>query len=235
MKNHKEIAQKSEDWFRMKWGKIGGTASNGLFVDSETLMIDILSQRCEVYAHVEDSFESRDMMRGNEMEPLARKFLESYLKVEFLETGWLQCESNELLGMSPDGLSEDETIQCEIKCLGRKAHYKILLNDEIPREYIAQCLHSFTVNPKLEELYWIAYRPESPKPFIKKLTRASLLDFGWKKVEYIPQTGVNDKPIKPKAVKTPDVKTIDEWAKISHQKADELLETIKSAEMSLTF
>ena len=119
MINHKEIKQKSEEWFRIKWGKIGGTASNGLFVkNSDTLLIDILSQRFEDYVHVE-GYVSADMERGNFLEPQAREYLEEYSGLKFVETGWLQSEENELLGISPDGITEDEKVQCEIKCFGK--------------------------------------------------------------------------------------------------------------------
>jgi len=180
MKNYKSIVQKTEAWHQLKWGRIGGTLSKGLFVKSDTLLIDLLYQRCENFVHVPEGFINDAMERGNTLEPIARQYLNEYLGVEFKETGWLQCEENELLGMSPDGLTEDETIQVEIKCLGGKKHYEILLDDDIPLDYIHQCLHAFTVNPKLEKLYFMAFRPESPRPFIKMLTRDSEINLGTK-------------------------------------------------------
>src|SRR5690606_29148822 len=132
MINYKEIKQKSLEWYELKWGKIGGTLSSGLFVKSDTLLIDILSQRTEVFEYEEDGFISKAMERGNELEPIARDFLEKYYGIKFLETGWLQCEENELLGISPDGITDCETMACEIKCLGRKKHLETLLNQEIP-------------------------------------------------------------------------------------------------------
>ena len=180
MKNFKNIQQKTEAWHEIKWGRIGGTLSKGLFVKSDTLLIDLLYQRCEDFIYVPEGFINDAMERGNTLEPLARVYLEEYLDVKFEETGWIQSEENELLGMSPDGLTEDETIQCEIKCFGGKKHYETLLADDIPLENIHQCLHAFTVNTKLEKLYFIAFRPESPKPFIKMLDRNSEINMGTK-------------------------------------------------------
>lgn len=215
MISYLNIEQKSEQWFNMKWGKIGGTLSKGLFVKSDTLLIDILSQRCETYVHTEEGFQSDAMRRGNDLEPLARVYLADYLGVEFIESGWLQSEDNELLGMSPDGVTSDYTEQCEIKCLGTKKHYEILITDEIPLEHIHQCLHAFTVNPMLKKLHFLAYRPESPKPFIKTLTLESEINLGTK--------------AKPK------VMTVLEASVTAMQLADELLEKIIETEASIQF
>lgn len=215
MISYTNIQQKSEQWFDMKWGKIGGTLSKGLFIKSDTLLIDILSQRCETYVHTEEGFQSDAMRRGNDLEPLARGYLAEYLGVEFKESGWLQSEDNELIGMSPDGITSDYTEQCEIKCLGTKKHYEILINDDIPLEYIHQCLHAFTVNPLLKKMHFLAYRPEAPKPFIKTLSLDSEINLGTK--------------AKPKLM------TIIEASVTSLQLADELLERIIETEASIQF
>jgi len=214
MKNHKELLQKSLDWHEVKWGKIGGTLSKGLFVKSDTLLIDILSQRLEEFEPT-DSFETYDMQRGSELEPFAKEFLEQYTGVKFESSGWLQSEENELIGISPDGISECETMACEVKCLGRKKHLELILLDEVPNDYIHQCLHYFTVNPKLEKLYFIAYRPEMNKHLIKELTRESIVNLGTKA-----------KPI---------LKTIEEWVKVAKLEAKNLLQQIKQLEEKLKF
>ena len=179
MKNYKEIEQLSIEWFELKWSKIGGTLSKGLFVKSDTLFLDILSQKLEEFEPSE-SFSNDATDHGIEQEPFAREYLNSYTGLEFTETGWLQSESNELLGISPDGITENETVACEIKCLGRKKHTEIIVENEIPLTHIHQCIHYFTVNPKLEKLYFIAFRAESVKHFIKELTLSSLVNIGTK-------------------------------------------------------
>lgn len=212
MINHKEILQLTPEWHEIKWGRIGGTASAGLLVKTDTLFIDILSQRLEDF-EMGDSFSNFHTERGLELEPFAVEFLEQKTGVKFGSTGWLQCEENELLGISPDGITEDETIQCEIKCLSRKEHLKILLADEIPSDKINQLVHAFLVNPKLEELHFFCYRPESVKHFHKVLGRSSTVDLGTK-----------TKPIN---------KTIDDWCKILRAEADILLKQIKMQETIL--
>ena len=179
MINFKEIEQCSLEWHQIKWGKIGGTLSKGLFVNSDTLFLDILSQQLEEFEPSE-SFTSDAMQHGKDNEPFARAYLNEYTGLEFKETGWLECDENTLLGISPDGITEDEKTACEIKCFGRKKHIEVLFKNDIPLENIFQCIHYFTVNPKLEKLYFIAFRAESAKHFIKELTLDTEINIGTK-------------------------------------------------------
>jgi len=177
---HFNIEQNSSEWFEIRHGKIGGTRAKELFVKSDTLFYKLLAETIEPFDEdSEDGFQSEAMERGNYLEPQARIEAEKYIGVEFLECGWIQSD-NELMGISPDGITADFTIQIEVKCPGAIAHLKMCVSDAIPIEYINQCVHAFTVNDKLEKLYFISYRPECTiKPlFVKELTRDSLVNNG---------------------------------------------------------
>lgn len=196
-----EIPQRSLEWLELKHGKIGGTLSKGLFVKSDTLLIDILSQLTEDF-EAEDSYISYDMQRGIDLEPYALEALSSEIFVSFTTPGFLQNKDIPLIGISPDGLSECDTIACEIKCPGAKKHMLTILEDAIPSDNIHQCLHYFTVNPKLETLYFVSYRPESKikQLWYNILTRSTDINLGTKA-----------KPV---------VKTVDEWSKIAKTEAE---------------
>lgn len=217
MKAYYNIEQRTEEWHRIKHGKIGGTLSKGLFVKSDTLLIDILSQVNEDFTLDDDGYESNDMIRGVELEPRAKRELCDYIGVGLLDCGWLECEENDLLGISPDGISEDETITAEIKCPAAKKHMETIFNDEIPKDHINQCLHYFTVNPKLEKHYFCSYRPENKLKalFVKELNRASLVDLGTKA--------------------KPNIKTVQEWVNIALQQADILKADIEATNARLSF
>lgn len=223
---HKDLMQGSYEWLETRYRKISGTSSKGLFVKSDTLYLDLLSQHLEEY-EPEDIFITPAMERGLDLEPYAREYLSEYSGIAFKEVGWIQSKQCGIVGISPDGISDCETKMCEIKCLGRTAHTKVLVNDEIPSEYTGQVLHYFTVNPKLEELWFICFRPESVSHFIKVFKRNTLIDMGLKRRVEIPQFGKKGQPIKSKFVSRPDLKPIDEWAKMSMKKAIELEGKIK--------
>lgn len=177
MKVYNEFPQRSIEWHEIKWGKIGGTLSAGLLKPTDTIFIDLISQIGEEFEPT-DSYESIEMQRGNELEPFAIEYLESYTELKFNKPAWLQNEERLLLGISPDGITDDLKIACEVKCFGRKKHWETLINNEIPLENISQCIHYFTVNDNLEKLYFLAFRPESLKPFIKELNRDSFVNIG---------------------------------------------------------
>lgn len=177
---HYEITQGTEEWERLRYGKIGGTRAKGLFAKGDDLLLELLGEHTEQITIDYEGWQSAAMIRGTELEPIARKRVSEVVGVDFVECGWLQCEENPLLGISPDGISSDETIALEVKCTGNKNHVKAIRANEIPLEYLNQCLHYFTVNPKLEKLYFAMFRPENLKKqlFIKVVTRETEINLG---------------------------------------------------------
>jgi hypothetical protein len=156
------------------------------------------------------------MMRGIELEPQAKAQLEIYTGLTFLDAGWIQSIENPLLGISPDGITKDETVMCEIKCPARVKHTRTILEDRIPDDHLEQLIHAFTVNPKLEKLYFCSFRPESIKPlFVKELNRMSLVDLGTKA--------------------RPVVKSVREWVEIAKTEALRLELLIKEKIEELKF
>jgi len=217
------MEQGSDKWLEHRYQKIGGTSSKGLFTDSNTLLIDILSRFLEPY-EPEESFPNSAMERGNELEPYAVAELNKYTGLEFNEVGWLQSDEIPLIGISPDGITDDDRFSCEIKCVSRKKHTEIMVNNIVPMDYIHQCVHYFTINPNLEKHYFAAFRPENilVPLFVKELTRESVVDLGLKKKIEIEQVGKKGTPIKSKIKTVPDLRTINEWVKLSRLLAKEM-------------
>ena len=204
------ILQGTPAWFELRWGKITGTASKGLFVKSDTLLIDLIAQNTEDW-EMEDTYASADMVRGTELEVYAREAISDELFISFKEVGFLQNASIPILCISPDGLSEDDTIGLEIKCPKAKKHTETILSNEIPSDNIHQVLHYFTVNPKLETMYFVSYRPESKvkQLWYKSLTRDSLIDLGTKA--------------------KPNIKTVAEWVEIATIEAGKINKELHNA------
>lgn len=181
MTAHYEIIQRTPEWYEMKWGKIGGTRASQLFTKGDALLIDLVAENTEEFEIDEDGYISSEMMRGIELESEAIRQLSEYVGVELFECGWIQSSEFPMAGISPDGISRDETVGCEIKCPSRKKHTRVILEDTIPLDELHQCIHYFTVNEKLVKLYYCSFRPESIKPlFVKCLTRDSLINVGTK-------------------------------------------------------
>ena len=209
-----DIIQGTADWLELRHGKITGTASKGLFIKSDTLLIDLISQHTEDW-EMEDSYSSADMVRGTELEPYAREAISDELFISFKEIGFIQNAAFSILGLSPDGISEDDTIMLEIKCPRAKKHTETLLANEIPGDNIHQVLHYFTVNPKLETMYFVSYRPESKVKSLwyKALTKDSEIDLGTKA--------------------KPNVKKVSEWVEIATNAAEEINKELNAALLKL--
>jgi len=211
---YEKVEQKSLEWFELKWGKIGGSLSKGIFTKGDTLFIDLLSQHIEEF-EPSDEWENEHTKRGKDLEPFAIQYLEGYTGYKFSNYGWLQSEKNELLGISPDGVSTDFKVACETKCFARKKHTEILVNNEIPLENIHQLIHYFTVIPNLEKLYFCAFRPESLNSFVKELTLQSEVNIG-----------TNSRP---------RIMTIEAARDYSLEMSGELLTRIQTTKESLNF
>jgi predicted phage-related endonuclease len=217
MKYYFDIEQRTTEWFAMKWGKVGGTKAKELFISSDTLFYKILAQHIEEFDEdADEGYASYAMERGNELEPIALEELSRYTGHNFIPIGWIQSD-HELLGISPDGITEDCTIQAEIKCPQAINHLKMVIADEIPIEYVNQCVHAFTVNSKLEKLYFCSYRPENElKPmFVKEVNRDSMVNNGTEK--------------------RPNMELVSDLVARSIVEADKLHEQIKSTIDSLKF
>ena len=232
---HFEIEQGSEEWLKIRYAKIGGTRSTGLFVESETLAIELLGEIIEDIEIDFDSYINSDMQRGNEFEPIARQRLSEYLGINLLECGWLQSKENSLLGISPDGITEDLEVTCEIKCPDKKKHIATCLKDEIPKDNIRQCIHYFTVNPNLKKHYFLSFRPEfTLKPmFIKELNIDSLVDIGWtKKTKVKEDRGHGEKEY---VATISDVRSVREWVEIARSEEVKLKAEINTLTEQLKF
>ena len=172
-----DIEQRTEEWHEIKHAKIGGTRSG---TQEKTLLPEIIAELTEPFAGGDEGFTSSAMQRGVDLEPIAREALEAELFIQFKECGWLQSDVNDLLGISPDGISEDETIMCEIKCPSAKKHMEQVLSKEILPDYVDQLIHAFVVNDKLEKHYFVSFRPENTKKplWYRELTLDSEVNVG---------------------------------------------------------
>lgn len=185
---HFEIEQGTEQWHQIRYGKVGGVLAKSLLGKPETLINEIGSCQLEPFSLEDDGYVNAAMQRGIDLEPVGRLEMQKYIAVSLNmpdlilhECGWLQNTTIPIIGISPDGVSADLTIQIELKCPGKNKHAATLYGGVIPDDNIDQCLHAFTVNPYLERLYFGSFRPECEYPLFPKLmTRETVVDMGTK-------------------------------------------------------
>jgi putative phage-type endonuclease len=161
MKIYKDIEQKSEEWKKLRQGKITGTGLSkvvGGKVARETYLYELLAERLATGV----SSEENAMDRGNRLESVAIEEFEKKTGKIVEIFGFCEDNDNEFITNSPDGLIDvkrkySEAI--EVKCLASGKHVRAWLENEIPSEYYAQAIQYFIVNEDLEKLYFVLYDP----------------------------------------------------------------------------
>ena len=208
-----DIIQGTPEWHEARWAKVGGKRLNQLLIRSESLFNRMLGEYTEPYVYKE-GFTNAAMERGNELEPEAIYELMQYTGVTVQSVGWLQSTECPILGISPDAISEDETVCFETKCPDIDRHILNCLSKTVQKDDLPQCVQYFVVNPKLETLYYASYRPEALKPLkVFKLTRDTEVNLGWtKKIKVEEDRG---KGLKEYIETVADERSIAEWVKVA--------------------
>ena len=164
MKIYKDIQQGSLDWFQLKLGKITGTVLSDLMGTPrarQEAMYEIIAERLTPKVQME--YEN-PMARGVRLEGDAIIAFEIKTGKIVSTAGF--CESDKLpwIGYSPDGLIYDKkgnvTEDVEVKCPMGKNYMKIVMTDEVPKEYHWQIVQGFVTNPKLKKRWFVAYNPD---------------------------------------------------------------------------
>jgi hypothetical protein len=172
MIKHKEFDQQSGEWFRLKLGKVGGTAMKKLMSSSNLDLIDELIAQEGSGLH-EETYTSAAMQRGIDLEPMVRKlFIKVHPEIKIKEVGLLISEQYPEICCSPDGITDCDTVSIEIKCPSTKKHVQYIRQGGIMSEYKYQVLNYFFVNPKLERLFCISFDDRyKPKPYCEYLVK----------------------------------------------------------------
>ena len=127
MKIYYDIIQGSPEWFALRQKKMTGShataiAACGKGLDTYTMDVvkELFLGRKEI--------NSKDIDRGNRLEPIARQAYEFETGREVLEVGFIQY--NDFVGISPDGLVGDEG-GIEIKAKNNDNHLALLMGGAI--------------------------------------------------------------------------------------------------------
>lgn len=147
---YENILQRNAEWEEARRGKFTSSqihrlmAAKGLGQGADSycfeLAIDIV---CGL--DLSDNYESFDMRRGNELEPLAFELFCERKKHDFITVE--QCEFiqlNQNTGGSPDGLTSDGGT-LEMKCPKRDKFFRLMYDEVIDADYRDQIQHQLWV------------------------------------------------------------------------------------------
>lgn len=174
--------QGSDEWLRDRMGVI--TASNfsrvfttaGKKSTSQQGLVNELIAENLMDAPTE-TYKSKDMQRGNDLEPEARACAELLLNVDIEEVGLVKLDDHEI-GCSPDGIWDNTALAIEIKCPKPGTHVSYMRRDKVPTTYVQQIQGQMLVL-ELSYMWFLSYCPGLPPVLLKverddKLLNAAL-------------------------------------------------------------
>lgn len=169
MKYYYEVEQRSDEWFQAKMGKMSASNADTILANGKGLETYIYSLMAEYYSKGEKvHYTNADIERGILLEPEAKIEFQFYTGLDIKEVGYV--EFNEYILVSPDGLIDDDGL-IEIKCPNDSIYFKLLLNDNIKPEYIAQMQMQMYITDR-QYCYFVSYNPNFEKSlYIKKINR----------------------------------------------------------------
>jgi len=145
MKFHWDIVQGSEEWLKLRSGKITGSVASVLLVNGKDKSGLGAGAFTELYRVAEERLTGtpRDSFGGNratdwghENESLAIDLYQAMNFVNVSAIGFV--EKNDLIGSSPDGIIKELKKGVEVKCRP-KEHLKLVMTNEYLSSDYVQC------------------------------------------------------------------------------------------------
>lgn len=129
--------QRSEEWYKIRIGKITGSDFHTLMGNGETKKKLLLKKAVERITGKPqgDELKNSDIQRGVDLEDTARTYYEMETGNTVNQVGFIQL--NEYVGCSPDGLIGMDGI-LEIKCPRATTFLSHYLDDSIEKQYYTQ-------------------------------------------------------------------------------------------------
>src|SRR3989304_2454768 len=133
MKIYDKLEQGSEEWFKVRLGKLTASDAQAIATNGKGLETLVYQKVAELMTgKAPESYTNADMERGHELEALARNSYELETGILVKQIGFIELD--EFVGCSPDGLIAEEGLQ-EIKCKNDANFVKFLYSKSIDPEH----------------------------------------------------------------------------------------------------
>ena len=137
------IQQRSDAWFSQRLGKVTASkvsdvmakTKSGYSASRANYMAQLLLER--ITGEREEGYQNAAMLRGMELEPVARAVFEMRTGLSVDEAEFMPHPSGLMAGASSDGITDDGGL-LEIKCCNAAAHLDFALNRSIPKAHELQ-------------------------------------------------------------------------------------------------
>lgn len=162
-----DCEQGSEEWLQARLGIPTATGFENIVTvtgKKSSAQIKYMAELIEesIIGLQDESFKSRFMERGNQLEPLARSAYEFITGNAVTQVGGVYLDENKEVMVSPDGLIPELKKGLEIKCPKMSTHIRYLLEGGVPSEYIIQVQANLWVTG-YDTWDFVSYCPEYQK------------------------------------------------------------------------
>ncbi|WP_288532837.1 YqaJ viral recombinase family protein [uncultured Haemophilus sp.] len=162
-----DCEQGSEEWLQARLGIPTATGFENIVTATgkkSSAQIKYMAELIEesIIGLQDESFKSRFMERGNQLEPLARSAYEFITGNAVTQVGGVYLDENKEVMVSPDGLIPELKKGLEIKCPKMSTHIRYLLEGGVPSEYVIQVQANLWVTG-YETWDFVSYCPEYQK------------------------------------------------------------------------
>lgn len=156
MRIYKDLIQLSPEWWRLREKRMGGSAAQAVGNCGAGLKTYINNMMADYYSTTEKvNFSNHDTDRGNDLENSAATVFSFDYNVKVTKIGYV--EHNQCVGYSPDLFVGEDDLG-EIKALGDKGHFSLLLGGNFESKYIWQCQMGMLVCKK-KSCWLMSYNP----------------------------------------------------------------------------
>ena len=178
----RDIPQGSPEWLAMRVGKIGGSRIADLLTEGRKGDESLTRRKYknelirERLTHRKlDTYKTPAMLRGIELEPMARAWYEVKHNVFVDQVAIVKHPTIEHAQCSPDGIVFSKNHLIEIKVPNPENHLdNILTNGKQLEQYYDQCMWQLACMPEMEFCELISFDPELPdhlQGFVKRIYR----------------------------------------------------------------
>ena len=167
---YNDIHQRSEEWYNIRLGRVGGSESSVLSVKGKSesglgaAAFTLLYEKAyEIIQEepVKENIVTFAMQRGMDLEPEAIHEYELSKMVKVDQVGYILNSDFKYAGYSPDGLvGEDGLI--EVKCPGNSEFMRQIITNEIPKQYFCQMQWGMFISGR-KWCDYVVYNPDYDK------------------------------------------------------------------------
>jgi len=157
IKIHRDLLQGTDEWLEARRGLLTASEMKRLLTPAKLELANNDDVRSHVYniaaqrvlKHIEPSYESYDMMRGNIEEAAAAQFYNKHFQ-ELESVGFITNDKwGFTLGYSPDGLTTSGLGQIEVKSRNQQLQFKTIVDGEVPKEFMIQLQTGLLVSERV--------------------------------------------------------------------------------------